>query len=107
MNMPAAVQAYFDADQRNDADALVALFSDRAVVLDEGGRHEGRPSIRRWWTAAKAATNYSNRPIAATTEKETTIVHAQVSGAFPGSPITLRFAFRLDGDAIAELKIKP
>ena len=32
-------------------------------------------------------------------------VTAEVSGAFPGSPVTLSFRFRLVGDRIARLEI--
>ncbi|MFD2030991.1 nuclear transport factor 2 family protein [Ancylobacter dichloromethanicus] len=53
MNMPEIVKAYFDADIRNDADALVATFAAEGVVKDEGALHQGRRAIRDWWLAAK------------------------------------------------------
>ncbi len=35
-----------------------------------------------------------------------TIVTAQVSGTFPGSPVQIRYNFTLQGDKIATLKIE-
>ena len=43
MDMPGIVNTYFDADRRNDADALLKTFAVEAVVEDEGRS----PSRRR------------------------------------------------------------
>ena len=36
-----------------------------------------------------------------------TVVSSHLVGNFPGSPVDLRYAFRFDGDRIAELEIAP
>jgi ketosteroid isomerase-like protein len=41
-----------EADARRDIDAIVALFSDEAVVVDEGQTYHGKASIRGWQEGA-------------------------------------------------------
>lgn len=41
--VPEVVTRYFEADARRDIDALVALFTDDAVVIDEGKTRRGPP----------------------------------------------------------------
>lgn len=105
MNIPEGVAAYFDADRSNDPDAVAAAFAEDAVVLDEGGRHEGRAAIRRWWAAAKEATQHVTEPVAATTRGDAVEVRASVSGTFPGSPVMLQFRFTLAHGRILRLEI--
>ena len=105
MDMPDIVKAYFDADRRNDPDALVAVFSADAVVEDEGARHEGVSAIRSWWAAAKEKSHYVTEPIEATGKDDKIKVRAKVSGDFPNSPVTLRFSFTVNNDKITALEI--
>jgi ketosteroid isomerase-like protein len=37
-----------EADARRDIDAIVALFSEEAVVVDEGQTYSGLAEIRGW-----------------------------------------------------------
>jgi len=105
MNFPPAIAAYFDAEQHRDADALAASFSDDAVVADEGAEHRGRAAIRDWWQAAKTKYRHVAEPLDATEADGATVVHARVSGDFPGSPATLTFVFTLAGGQISRLEI--
>lgn len=106
MMMPTCVQAYFDADSRNDPDALAGLFSPDAIVEDERARHQGPDAIRQWWASAKAKSNFVNEPIETTAMGDETVVRARVSGDFPGSPAILRFGFTLRNDEIVKLEIR-
>lgn len=105
MDMPESVKAYFDAERRNDPDALAAAFAAGAVVRDEGGVHQGIPAIRRWWVAAKEKTHHVTAPIELAGSGDTVSVCALVSGDFPNSPATLDFAFRIVQGKIVELEI--
>lgn len=105
MKQPPAVHAYFEAERRNDADALAAAFADDGVVRDEGADHAGRVAIRAWWQAAKAKYRHVAQPLDSTQADGRTLVRARVSGEFPGSPAALTFAFTLEGDSIARLEI--
>jgi hypothetical protein len=105
MNLPSSIQTYFDADKNNDGEALVDAFVPDAVVKDEGHSHAGRHGIDAWWRAAKAKYQHVIEPLDIGKKDDVTKVRAKVTGKFPGSPVTLKFAFRLKGDQIAGLEI--
>ena len=105
MDMPESVKAYFDAERRNDPDALVAAFATGAVVRDEGAAHEGIAAIRRWWVAAKEKTHHVTAPIEMSGGADTVSICALVSGDFPNSPATLDFAFTIEQGKIVALEI--
>jgi ketosteroid isomerase-like protein len=106
MDMPSIVKAYFEADHRNDAQALLATFAADAAVEDEGNRHEGPTAIRDWWMAAKERYQHVAEPIESTVANDRVHVLARVSGRFPNSPATLAFAFTVTGDRIVALEIR-
>lgn len=105
MQMPNPIQTYFDADQGGDAAALVEAFAEGALVKDEGVSHRGHAEICAWWRDAKQQYDHRAEPFEVTAGEEKVIVRATVSGNFPGSPATLIYDFRLEGDRIAELEI--
>jgi hypothetical protein len=43
-----SICSYFEADARRDIDAIVALFTDKAVVIDEGQTYHDSAQIRGW-----------------------------------------------------------
>lgn len=105
MKPPPPIQAYFDADSRNDGATLIDAFAPGAVVRDEGRSHAGRQAIHAWWHATKARYQHTAEPLE-TSEKDGIVkVVAKVSGRFPGSPATLLFAFQVKGDQITGLEI--
>lgn len=105
MDMPGVVKAYFDADKRNDPDALAAVFSADAVVKDEGTRHQGVGAIRNWWMAAKQKYHHVAEPIETAGADDKVSVHATVTGEFPNSPATLDFSFTVKNGKIVGLEI--
>ncbi|WP_246730118.1 nuclear transport factor 2 family protein [Nitratireductor mangrovi] len=107
IQLPGPIAAYFEADRSRSVDAVAACFRDDAVVTDERRTHAGREAIRRWKTEASTAYTYAVEPIALSEDEGRTVVTGRVAGNFPGSPIDLRYVFRLDGDRIASLEIVP
>lgn len=105
MNLPLPIQTYFDADERNDGDALIHAFAPDAIVTDEGQSYTGRQAIDAWWHEAKAKYQHIIEPLDVAEKDEVSEVRARVTGRFPGSPATLTFAFRLKSDQIAGLEI--
>lgn len=105
MHLPQAIRAYFDADGGGEVGRLLQSFAADAVVKDEGAFHVGHLAIASWWRAAKARYGHKAEPLEAEAGGGTTRVRARVTGNFPGSPATLAFAFRLEGDRIARLEI--
>lgn len=104
--LPAPIAQYFAADAKDSA-AIAQCFTADAVVVDERQTHQGREAIARWKAEASAKYDYVSTPIAVTAEGVKTIVTAHVAGNFPGSPVDLRYAFTLSGEAIARLEIVP
>lgn len=105
MTLPPPILAYFDADERNDRAALIKVFAPDAVVTDEGRSHVGRDAIGAWWSAAKATYQNTTEPLEMTERGDVTEILARVAGQFPGSPVTLTFAFRVGDDRITGLEI--
>lgn len=106
IDLPRPIAAYFEADKRG-ADALAQCFTDDAVVKDEGRTWAGLAEIQRWKADAAARYSYVSEPIAIVEKDGKTIVTSRVTGTFPGSPINLRYIFRLRGSRITALEIVP
>ncbi|HVS24697.1 MAG TPA: nuclear transport factor 2 family protein [Gammaproteobacteria bacterium] len=104
LDIPEAIAAYFDADKR-DPEVVASCFTSRGVVKDEGKKHAGRTAIKKWKAAASAKYSYTSEPIAVERSDGRYIVTSRLTGNFPGSPIDLRYAFRLERGKIASLEI--
>jgi len=105
-SLPKPIAAYFAAD-RGDGEAVSQCFTDNAVVKDEGHTHKGRAAIKEWKTDASSKYEYTCEPIACEEKEGKTVVTSHLVGNFPGSPVDLRFFFKLEGDKIASLEIIP
>ncbi|SDP38103.1 SnoaL-like domain-containing protein [Filomicrobium insigne] len=105
MHLPPAIQAYFDADKAHDGESLIQAFAPDAVVRDEGQLYAGHQAIVAWWRHAKAKYQHTAEPIDMDRKSDVTEVRARVTGQFPGSPATLKFAFRIEGDRVVDLEI--
>ena len=105
MNLPSPIRSYFDADRSKDGAALIHAFAPDAVVQDEGQSFAGREAIGAWWRESKTKYQTTIEPRDVSEQDGITKVRALVSGKFEGSPATLTFAFRLEGDQITGLEI--
>jgi hypothetical protein len=106
LKLPEPIAAYFDADKR-DAAAVARCFTRRAIVKDEGRIHSGVAAITAWKRAASAKYSYTSEPFAMEQKDDGYIVSSRLTGSFPGSPLDLRFVFRLERGKIAFLEIAP
>ena len=102
--LPDPIAAYFAADQRS-SDAIAHCFTTHAVVKDEGHTYTGLEAIKAWKAAASAAYTYTSEPFAMEQRDGFHVVTSRVSGNFPGSPVDLRYRFRLERGLIAALEI--
>jgi hypothetical protein len=105
-NLPEPIAAYFLADQR-DGESVARCFTEQAVVEDEGRVHSGRAAIAAWKTAASRKYSYTCEPVACENKDGRTVVKTRLTGNFPGSPVDLQFAFRLERGKIARLEVTP
>ena len=106
LDLPEPIAAYFDAD-KGDAEALARCFTKQAVVKDEGQTHTGLAAIKAWKSAASAKYTYTSEPFAMDQTDGGHVVTSRLTGNFPGSPVNLRFAFRIERGKIASLEITP
>jgi hypothetical protein len=106
LNLPDPIATYFDADKRG-GESVASCFTRQAVVKDEGVTHVGPAAIKAWKTAASAKYSYTSEPFAVEQEDGRHIVSCRLTGSFPGSPVALRFIFRLERGKIAFLEITP
>lgn len=104
--LPEPILDYFAAD-RLDGDALACCFTNDAIVKDEGRTFTGIASIKRWKAETSAKYIYTSEPFALERKDDLTIVTSHLTGSFPGSPIDLRYIFRLERGKIAYLEIRP
>lgn len=105
VELPAPIARYFTADINSNAQAMADCFSDRATVRDENDVHAGPDEIRQWKVDYSKKYSAISTPTSVVQDRGRTVVTCHVEGNFPGSPIDLRFFFRLDGEKIGELEI--
>jgi hypothetical protein len=106
LDLPEPVAAYFAADDL-DGKAVARCFTQNAIVKDEGRTYTGLASIERWRSEVAAKYTYASEPLALEQKDGIVIVTSRLTGNFPGSPVDLRFFFRLVHDKIASLEIIP
>jgi len=104
VDLPDPIAAYFAAD-RQSADAVARCFIKQGVVTDEGRTHTGAAAIKAWKLATSSAYAYTSEPFAVEQRDGRHLVTSRVTGNFPGSPVELQYAFRLERGLIASLEI--
>ena len=103
--LPAPVQAYFAGKRDNDIDAMLAPFAEDAVVQDEGGEMRGLAEIREWMRETIRKYRYTVEITGVEERSVTTSVTCRLTGAFPGSPLDVTYAFALNDAKITSLQI--
>jgi hypothetical protein len=104
LSLPEPIAAYFAADKQSP-EALARCFTAQAVVKDEGRTHTGFAAIGAWKAAASAQYMFTSQPFALAQQEGLQVVTSRVVGNFPGSPVDLRYRFRLERGLIASLEI--
>ena len=103
--LPRPIQNYIDASNAHDVPSILACFADDATVRDENTTHRGKIDIERWATETIEKYKFQFKPLGAKDGDNETIVAVEISGTFPGSPISLDYRFALTSDKIASLTI--
>lgn len=106
LELSPVIDAFIKAKNNYDSNAFVACFAEDAVVQDEGSEIIGRAGIKQWIEATTA--KYQNTVIARRIiERDNeTVLTAQVSGNFDGSPVLLDFHFVIGKHKISRLSIQ-
>jgi hypothetical protein len=104
LTLPDPIAAYLTADTRSP-DEVARCFTPQGVVKDEGRTHPGREAIKAWKAESSTRYTYTTEPFSVEQIDGVHRLHCHVTDSFPGSPIDLRFFFRLERDLIASLEI--
>lgn len=104
LTLPEPIAAYFDAD-RQGPDEVARCFTPHGVVRDERRTHTGREAIRTWKAESSARYTYTSEPVSAALVDGVHVVRSHTAGNFPGSPVHLTLAFRLERGLISSLEI--
>jgi len=105
-DLPNPIATYFAADKA-DGEAVARCFTLDGVVKDEGHTYQGTAEIKQWKAVASTKYAYTSEPFACQQQGAVIVVTSRLTGTFPGSPVDLRYFFRLEGDKIASLEIVP
>lgn len=106
LDLPEPVAAYLAADQAKDPDLLATCFAADAWVHDEAHDYYGVDAIIDWKRDADTKYQYAVEPLATSVHESTFVLHARLTGTFPGSPVEVDYFFAIAGDKITELEIR-
>lgn len=105
MNLPKVITDLIKSQNEFDAVTYANCFSETAVVFDEGKTHKGRPEIQQWIDHSNKNYQSKMKPLEYTENGTTSVLTAECSGTFPGSPIVLKFNFDIVDEQIRYLKV--
>lgn len=103
MNLPRVLSNLIEAQDKLDFVAYVDCFSEKAIVFDEGRTFNGRTEIQQW--IAQANEKYKLTVVPLQYDEKNSIMLAEISGTFVGSPIVLKYHFEIEDEQINSLKI--
>lgn len=102
------IRRYFQHSADRDIDAIVALFSEDATVIDEAQPRRGLDEIRAWQTGAASEYTYTTEILTISDDGPGRyVVDGRLTGDFPGGSADLTWDFTVSGDRIRRLVIAP
>ena len=106
LTLPDVISAYFALPKQATPQELKSVFAEDAHIIDEAEGHTGFPAITEWWRDVNERTPFEAVPERLQERDGKLVVTADVSGAFPGSPVKLDHHFRVRDGKVVELEIK-
>jgi hypothetical protein len=105
MHLPKVITDLVTTQNNFDSAAYAACFSGTAVVFDEGKTHRGRKEIAQWIQEANQKYRATMEPVDFGENGTESLLTANVSGNFPGSPIVMTYHLQIADELIQSLKI--
>ena len=105
LSLTPIIQSYVDASNAHDVKSILDCFADDAVVRDENATRRGKIDIEGWASETIDKYKFHFRPVKAERRANETVVSVEVSGNFPGSPVTLDYHFTVANEKISSLII--
>ncbi len=93
LDLPVPITVYLAAENRDDPEPLGECFADDAEVRDENRTIHGLAAIKAWKTETKQKYQHRIEPLSLVEDGGRTVVTAQVTGKFPGSPVELQLRY--------------
>jgi ketosteroid isomerase-like protein len=106
VTLPQVIKEYIDASNAHDVKAILSCFSDDASVLDEGKDFRGKKMIEGWIVKTIEKYKFHFMPLSVKGEDAIVVVSVEVSGTFPGSPVSPDYRFTIKNDKILSLAIE-
>lgn len=103
MNLPHIISELVKAQNDFDSAAYANCFAEHAAVFDEGKTHNGKAEIESWIDKANKEYHATMEPV--DYDEKENMLSAKTSGNFPGSPIVLKYHFKLSEGYIQSLKV--
>lgn len=105
MNLNEVVIRLIEAQNHHNSLAYAECFTETAIVHDEGKTHKGKAEIRQWIENSNRQYNTVLKPLDYQESEAKSLLTAEVSGNFPGSPAILSFHIELNNELINSLEI--
>lgn len=105
MNLPKIVADLVEKQNSFDSVAYANCFSETALVLDEGKTHHGRKEIEQWIADSNERYRATIKPVSFEEKETESLLKAETSGNFEGSPIVLTYHLEIADGLIQALKI--
>ncbi len=105
MNLPNIIARLVATQNSFDSVAYAQCFSETAVVVDEGKTHQGRPAIEEWIADSNERYRATMKPVDFEEKQLESVLKAEVSGNFPGSPLVLSYHLVIADELIQSLKV--
>ncbi|NML20114.1 nuclear transport factor 2 family protein [Pseudoflavitalea sp. G-6-1-2] len=105
MNLSKVISNLVKAQNDFDSKAYADCFSETAVVFDEGKTHTGRKEIEHWIDDANKRYKAIMNPVGFEEKENESLLKAEVSGDFPGSPIVMTYHLQIADELIKSLRI--
>ncbi|WP_428680814.1 nuclear transport factor 2 family protein [Sphingopyxis sp.] len=103
--LPKPIADYIEANARLDVGGMLKPFAADAVLFDVGRRHQGHDELRTLFEDEVVAVKAIFTPEAVRHEQAKVVVEGLAHGEFKGSPIRFTYGFTLEDGAIKTLEI--
>lgn len=105
MKLPKVVEDLVQAQNNLDNVAFAACFAETGEMMEEGKPYKGRVAIEHLIAETNEKYQSVMKPLAYTENGTASVLAAEVSGTFPGSPAVLKFHFDIMDGKIQYLKV--
>ena len=105
MNLPNVIARLVATQNSFDSVAYAQCFSETGEMLEEGKPYKGRDAIQQLIEETNEKYRSVMKPLEYTENGTSSILAAEVSGTFPGSPLVLKFHFNIIDGQIQYLNV--